>query len=175
MSLYNSSFWVSCFSIWQTMHLRTWRPWTPLFSLGSSTYWWMMPSFYWMKLFRWVSESFCVHNLQFFCIKKYWISSFTLFSWFHMLVSHSLIYLFIYEITIFFIIYLKTLQLIFSSKQWNTIHTISSFHVVPEQNQDPAAGAGSRRVGRPGPRRPKRKGVKLTDVWTAGTLPQHHV
>lgn len=43
----------ACFSIWQTMHPRTWRPWTPLCSSGSSTCSWMMPSSYWMRLFRW--------------------------------------------------------------------------------------------------------------------------
>lgn len=43
---------ISCFSIWRTMHLRTWRPWIPLCSSGSSIYWWTMQSSSWMRLFR---------------------------------------------------------------------------------------------------------------------------
>lgn len=48
---------------------------------------------------------------------------------------------------------------------------LSSCVLVPEENQDSAAGAGSGGVGRPGPRCSKREGVQSADVWTAGTLP----
>lgn len=54
---------ISQFSIWPTMHPRTWRPWTPLCSSGFSTYWWMMLSSYWMRPFRWVHNVWPKQNM----------------------------------------------------------------------------------------------------------------